>query len=143
MIKMVNQDITIGASAGIFKPYIKEILLTKRANNMEKFPGYWTFPGGVIERIDKDVEATVKREVKEEVGLEFFPLKKFGFYESRWKGKRVISLVFLGEWQRGKIKIQKEEIDAFEWCTYEEAIQFKLAFAYKQVIEDLHHKGLL
>ena len=136
--------IVIGASAAILleDKKGKKILLPKRTEDTERFPGYFTFPGGLGESIDKNIEDTVTREVREEVGLKFIPTEKFGFYESKWKKTRVISLVFLGTW-KGRIKIQKEEISDFKWFTYAEAIEQKLAFAYREVIEDLHKKGLL
>ena len=58
-------------------------LITKRAKTKKRFPGYWTVPGGKLETSDyinlqKDtefywynvLEKVLKREVKEEVGIE-------------------------------------------------------------------------
>lgn len=47
-----------------------KILLTKR--NVEPYKNYWCLPGGHIEWGEKAEEA-IRREVKEETGLDFKP----------------------------------------------------------------------
>ena len=61
----------------------RKYLITRRSPNKKRFPGMWTVPGGKVETSDylklpKDtefywynvLEKTLKREVKEEVGIE-------------------------------------------------------------------------
>jgi len=109
----------------------------------ETFSGYWTFPAGRIKSTDPSLEATAVREVKEETNLDFVPEKRFNFYESHGYGKRFISLIHLGTWT-GEVKILRlEEVSQFGWFTYEETKTLDLAFAYREVIEDLHRLGLL
>ncbi len=70
----------------------RKFLITKRADSEKAFPGKWTVPGGKLEVLDyvlreKDTsshwynvfEDLVKREVKEEVGLE---IKNIGYVTS-------------------------------------------------------------
>jgi len=130
----------IAASAVI--THNNKILLLKRASDAKLFPNYWTFPSGEIEETDTTTEQAVIREVKEETNLDFKPLQKLGFYESIADNKRHFALVHLGSWS-GKIKRQESEVSDFRWCSYNEAKKLKLAFAYKQVIEDLKKQKVI
>ena len=44
---------------------------------------------------------------------------------------------FLGDWS-GEIKIQEEEVNDFNWFTFEKAMQLQLSFDYKEIIELLY-----
>lgn len=134
----------VGAAAAILNPKQKQILLTRRTSWLPSFPNYWTFPAGRPEDKDKTIEEAVVREVKEEVNLSFKPTKKLGFYESFNNNQKIVSLVFLGEWN-GEIKIQEDEISEYGWFAYNEIHNknLSLAFAYSEVIEDLHTQKLL
>ena len=46
------------------------LLFTKRAEHLSNHPGQMSFPGGRREREDVDLEATAKREAREEIGLQ-------------------------------------------------------------------------
>lgn len=137
-------QLIVGAGAAILKEDAedKRILLTKRVFQKENFPEHWTFPAGRIELVDSSLEETAKREIKEEVNLDFEIKEKLGFYESQRYSKRFISLLFLGSF-KGKVKVQESEISEAGWFTYDEARELPLAFAYPEVIEDLHSLGLL
>lgn len=130
----------IAASAAITNN--NKILLLRRASDAKLFPNYWTFPSGGIEETDPSAEQAVIREVKEETSLDFKPSQKLGFYESIADNKRHFALVHLGSWS-GKINRQESEVSDFRWCTYDEAKKLKLAFAYKQVIEDLKKQKII
>ena len=88
--------------------------------------GHWDFPKGNIEKGEK-LEETVKREIKEETGLEdikFIP----GFKESikyfyKLKGKNIFKIVtfFLVETKTNEVKISWEHI-GYKWLPYEKAI---------------------
>lgn len=115
-------------------------LITRRSPNKKKFPGMWTVPGGRIEKSDylklpKDtnhhwynvLEQTLRREVKEETGLEI---------DNIWY---VTSLAFIGkddvsslviscaaDYVGGEVKLQEEECDEFTWVTLEESKNYDL-----------------
>lgn len=110
-----------------------KILLTKR--KVEPFKGYWCLPGGHIEENETAVEA-IRREVKEEVGLDFEP-NFFGYFdeiiqEIKW---HAIVLVFKGKFS-GEVKINKE-VSEYMWFSLEDAKNLKLAFKNKDIIENI------
>jgi len=88
---------------------------------------YWDFPKGHIEKGEK-LEETVKREVKEEAGLEDIKLVD-GFKEGikyffKFKGKNILKFVtfYLGETKTKDVKISGEHI-GFKWLPYKKAIE--------------------
>jgi len=115
----------------------KKILLLQRSNYTQNYPGYWGCPGGRAEK-GETPEQNVIREVKEECNLDFIPTKiiKTGIWQDREYFR------FVGEW-KGEIKIQEEEVTNYNWFTYDEAIQLKLSFDYKEVVELLKCSGLI
>lgn len=125
----------IASSAIILKD--NKILLIRRSNYTPAFPKHWACPGGRAEP-NESPEQNVIREVKEEINLEFKPTKLFatGKYQDRDLYR------FLGDW-KGKIKIQKEEIDDCQWFPYDEAAKLELAFDYKKIIEKLRKEELI
>ncbi len=59
----------INVSAIIFNGEGK-VLIQKRSLDEDVFPGLWGIPGGTVEMSDKSVLDALKREVREEVGVE-------------------------------------------------------------------------
>ena len=115
----------------------QKILLLQRSNYTQHYAGYWGCPGGRAE-IGETAEENVIREVKEECNLDFTPTEiiKTGFWQDR-KYYR-----FLGNWS-GEIQLQEEEVAAFNWFTFSEAINLDLSFDYKEIIELLYNRNLL
>lgn len=115
----------------------KKILLLKRSNYTEMYAGFWGCPGGRAEKHESAIQNVI-REVKEECNLDFSPTEiiKIG----HWQQKKYYR--FLGNWS-GKIKIQEEEVVDYNWFSYEEAIQLKLAFDYKEILQLLNNKNLI
>jgi 8-oxo-dGTP diphosphatase len=66
----------LGVGALIFEG--QNILLVERAK--EPLKGYWSLPGGIVEAGEK-LEEAVRREVREETGLEIEPLEMFEVFE--------------------------------------------------------------
>lgn len=60
--------IGVGCGALVFNNK-KEVLLMKRGKNSKNEAGWWSQPGGTVDFGEK-VVATVKREIKEELGIE-------------------------------------------------------------------------
>ena len=55
-----------------------KLLIVERAG--DPFKGYWSLPGGILESGEK-LDAGVRREVREETGLEVEPLSVFEIFE--------------------------------------------------------------
>jgi ADP-ribose pyrophosphatase YjhB (NUDIX family) len=116
------------AASGIILQKNK-ILLLKRTNYNNKYPGFWGCPGGRAEH-NETAEENVIREVKEECNLDFKPTSiiKTGIWEEKTYYR------FLGEWS-GNIILQKKEVADFGWFNLNEAKNLKLAFDYLEIIE--------
>jgi len=115
-------------------------LLTKRSKNKKRFPGKWTVPGGKLEiddyiKFPKDteyywynvLERVLKREVKEEVGININNIKyltSLATIHSDGNPSLVISCV--ATYVSGKVKLQKEEAEEFCWTTRKEAAKLDL-----------------
>jgi len=104
---------------------------------------YWDFPKGHIEKGEK-LEETVKREVKEEAGLEDIKFvegfKEWIKYFFKFKGKNVFKIVtfFLAETKTKEVKISGEHI-GFEWLPYEEALKQLTFKNAKEILKKAHN----
>lgn len=115
----------------------KKILLLQRSHYTKNYPEFWGCPGGRAE-LNETAEQNVIREVKEECNLDFTPttILKTGVWQNRNFYR------FLGNWN-GDIKIQEQEVLAYNWFSYNEAVKLQLSFDYKEVIQLLYNKQLL
>ena len=114
-------------------------LITQRNKDKKAWPGMWAVPGGGMEvddyiKTEKSnsdcwyfaVEKTLKREIKEEVGLEIGRanyLLDLAFI--RPDGIPVIVLSFYCNWQKGEVKLDEENID-YKWVSFEDAKDYDL-----------------
>jgi bis(5'-nucleosidyl)-tetraphosphatase len=102
-------------------------LLLHYPSNSRAPKDYWDFPKGHIEKGEKETE-TVKREVKEETGLQKFKFiegfKEWIKYFFKDKDKTVFKIVtfYLIETKEKEVKISFEHI-GYKWLAYEQALE--------------------
>jgi len=109
-----------------------QILLIQRG--VEPNKGYWGTPGGYVSW-DESTEETVKREVKEETGLEVIETKLVGVYSSPSRHpKQVINLVYLTKVNGGEPKHSDDAMDA-KWFLLDE-LPKQMALDHKHNIQD-------
>ncbi len=108
-----------------------KILITKR--NIGPFKGYWCVPGGHIDFGESPIEA-VKREIKEEVGLDikprFFDYFNEYFPEYDW---HAVVIMFIAK-SKGDVRIQKTEVKEYKWISKDDIDSYKWAFVNKDII---------
>lgn len=115
-------------------------LITRRVLSKKRSPGKWTVPGGKLETKDyinlpKDtengwygvIEKVLRREIKEEVGLE---VKNIEYLTNLTlvhpDGNPSLIISCIAEYSSGEVTLQKEETDKFEWVSSAEAKKFDL-----------------
>lgn len=111
-------EITVGAL--IFNPEGKILLIKSH-----KWKGKYTIPGGHIE-YGETIEEALKREIKEETGLdiydiEFVCIQEFIFDNAFWKKKHFIFLDYVCKTDSKDVKLN-EEAEECAWFTLEEAL---------------------
>ena len=133
-------------------------LIVRRSANKKRFPGMWTVPGGKMETSDylklpKDtkfywynvLERTLKREVKEEVGLDITNIEyitSLATVHDDRSPSLVISCV--ADYVNGKVKLQEGETDQFAWVSLKEAKKYELIDGIydELVMTEKHRRGV-
>jgi len=110
-----------------------EILLIKNS----KFGDLWTIPGGHVE-LNESAEKALRREIKEELGLELKNIEPIGFGEGInpkffHKPKHFIYLNYLAELAGGQIK-KTEEMTEYLWVDPEKMDNLKITESIRPMI---------
>lgn len=137
-MKIKNRELhRVALTAIIYKD--KRYLIVKRNLNKKAFPGEWTVPGGGLEVDDYinspkttsdawyfAVTESLRREIKEEVGIEVGKIKYLlDLTFIRPDGIPVVVLSYFCDWKSGQVKLNEENID-YKWVTFEEAKNYNL-----------------
>lgn len=122
---MESKKLHIVAVTGIVEKNGRFLIIKRRKDEIA-YPGMWTVPGGKVEAPD-DCKTTLKREIKEEVGIEvennFVFLRDYEF--TRPDNYHVIGLTFGCKYKSGKVKLGADFID-FAWVTPEKSKKYNL-----------------
>jgi len=112
-----------------------KILFIKR--KIRPYKNSWCLPGGHVEWKEK-AEDTVKREIKEELGLDFKPrfLKYYDEILPKLKYHR-ICLVFTGN-AAGEPRADEKEAREFKWFSLKEIRKLNLVSLYRRAFEDYY-----
>ncbi len=114
-------------------------LLLQRSFEKKAFPGKWTVPGGGlnvddyinIPKITSDhwyfgIENSLRREIKEEAGLEVGKIKYLlDMTFIRPDGVPAVILSFYAPYESGEVKLDADSINS-AWVTYEEAKSYDM-----------------
>ena len=127
----------VDATAIIYKN--GKYLIIQRSKNKKAFPGQWTVPGGGLEVEDYinlpkttsshwyfALENSLRREIKEETGLEVGKLNYLcDLTYIRSDGIPTIILSFYCNWKSGQVKLDQDNIN-YAWVTIKEAENYNL-----------------
>ncbi|MFY1668827.1 NUDIX hydrolase [Plantactinospora sp. WMMB334] len=109
-----------------------QVLVTRRRDN-----GHWEPPGGVLELAESILDG-LRREVREETGLEIQPERLTGVYKNMQLG--IVALVFRARVVGGQLR-ETEETTRAEWWR-REAIIGRMDEAYAiRVLDALNDAG--
>lgn len=117
-----------------------EILLVKR--KLAPFKGYWDLPGGFVD-FGENLEKSLKREIKEELGVDIKDPKYFNSYFDRYLYKGInyhtLGLVFTGKVKDQNLKPADDISEVKFFPPYK--LPQKLAFRnVKKALEDYLRK---
>lgn len=146
-MEIQNKEIHRIASTAIIHKNGKYLLL-QRSLNKKAFPGKWTVPGGGLELDDYintpkttsdhwyfAVENSLRREVKEETGLEVGKLKYLlDMTFVRPDGIPVVILSYYCDYKSGDVRLDEDNIN-YAWVSYEEAKNYDLVEGLLEEIE--------
>lgn len=111
-----------------------ELILIERAKN----PIGWALPGGHVE-YGEDLEAAVKREVKEETGLDIVVYEQFYTYSlpDRDPRSHTMSTVFICRADKEQTPIAGDDAAKVHVVPLDEARRLQYAFDHAMIIEDV------
>ncbi|MDE1848781.1 MAG: NUDIX hydrolase [Nanoarchaeota archaeon] len=133
---ILNKKVTPGVPAIIRNPN-GEILLGKRKISSILYPGYWGLPGGLIE-YGETVEQAIKRELKEEIGVDAEIIKygKRPIMDLPTKDSPFQDLSVPVYCKIKGIPKPLDETSEVRWFTPGEIKKMKLAYSHKKILED-------
>lgn len=116
----------------------QRLLLVQRSLSVSK-GGYWCFPGGHVEKHENS-RAAVRRELKEELGIEIVPVVRLG--SLRVLDSRHVLSVWKVNHCSGDIRPAASEIADFAWLTANEIVAMEKGLPSNlRVLEMLRASG--
>ena len=102
----------------------KKVLLLQRSRNRKSGKGYgeWEFPGGKVE-FGEDFHTTLRREIKEETGLEYICIGKLLYAMTAVVGPnaQIVGLMYVCYANSDKVTLSDEHLD-FVWAGKEQLV---------------------
>lgn len=124
----------VNVEAAIYKE--DKWLIIKRSEKEEHGPGLMSLVGGKVETDvvqDGILEVTLKREIREEVGIEVSD--RIHYLESKTfplaDGQLVVDIVFVCKYKSGEARVvDSNEVGEIYWMTCEELLQDERALSW-------------
>lgn len=116
-----------------------QFLITKRHPNLRVYPRLWTVPGGGMEREEyestsqtspdgweKPLELSLRREIKEETGVEVGMLEYFNHFTFiRPDDIPVFGLRFCAPYLSGEVALDPEDSTEYAWITVDKVSHYE------------------
>lgn len=132
--------IGVGVGAAIIKE--GKLFITKRGKKAKNERGKWEIPGGSVE-YGETFEKAIKREIKEEHGIEIEILELLGICDHIIKSERQhwVSPTYICRLKRGTPKIlEPDKCDEIGWFSLKEAESLSLSIITKYDLSLLKKK---
>lgn len=97
----------------------------------------WEFPGGKLE-MGESFEECLKREIKEELGIEINVGKRVLALKHAFTHFKITLYVFEAEWKRGKA--QKIEVADFKWLSPQTLAAYPMGKTDRAIADWLNQK---
>lgn len=121
-----------------------KFLIAQRSYEEIQAPGKWSIPGGKVEVKGEElnvIERTLRKEIKEEVGVEIEDklvyLKSSSFI--RVDKAPVVAILFLCKWNSGKAKPLEDSIKT-AWIDIRDIDKYDFATGVKRALKVAHQK---
>lgn len=114
-----------------------ETLLLKRGVKSRNQAGYWSKPGGTVEFGEK-IEDAIRREIKEEFGVDIELIKFLGFTDHiiKEENQHWLSISYLAKIIKGEPKnLEPDKHDDFGWFSFDK-LPKKLTQTTGELIEE-------
>lgn len=103
-----------------------------------KWHGRYVIPGGHIE-LGESMEEALRREIREETGLEirdlaFIAFQEFIYDEAFWKKRHYVFFDFCCRTDGGEVTLN-EESQAYQWATLEQALAMDIEPYTRRLLE--------
>lgn len=134
-----DNNFVIYSNLILLTPDEDKILILRRANYMKKFRSMWGFPGGHVDKKDKNNKEAAIRELKEETGIELtfnesYHMKEYEVIENEDKSKSYYYITTLETIP--EVKLSKEH-SAYEWYNYKSEKNHKWMPDVFQIIQKI------
>jgi A/G-specific adenine glycosylase len=116
------------------------VLLTQRPKN-GLLGGLWEFPGGTLEKDDDDLEACLRREIREECGIDIRIADSFGKYKHAYTHFKITLHAFICGLVDGR-EPEPLECDAVHWAGVDQLEQFPMGKVDRRIANRLREEGL-
>jgi isopentenyldiphosphate isomerase len=126
VIGQIERSKTVGHPEYIFREVgilihddKNRLLLQRRSYNKKSYPGNWIISAGGHVRKGENPESEAHKELREEMGFDV-PLKFAFKLLMTYPGNRSMAYAYTGQYDEGKIVIQKEEVEEAKFFSQEE-----------------------